>query len=1623
MFRKLIKKIEQGVTQPQMRVTASSDTESNSTANTTDDVTATDNTNSNSNNNSSDGGTSQAPPSPSVGQLIDIPLNDGSHLESPKEESESCDGGDLSLLDQQQQQPQPSQTQSPDGGNLTSMDAPPSPQPSINTSMGSDMSFNSPMPPVHYHMPSDIESEVEESSFSIDILSKEDLYTLVKKYERRAIRYKSKFTEVVATFKDLLQERDKLKNTLGQTQDKSFRRISELKEQINLDKLAKRDLEENYRLMLDEKDEQVNVLKMQVKLLKEGKDPVSEDSPKDGETPSPTDASNQPPADNSIALQEKVKRLETLLSKCQEIIKSNKERTSELNTENENLKKQLRNYEGDQSGLPAGSSEEVLRLQKQISQAREVIEQLEADRELAIAEVKKQVHEAIEEKDKELSETRNSLQTLRSQIDELTQQKELLEKQGSEQLEKSREIIKQLKEEKKQAVAELEEKLSHAEKTMEEEKSNLVQELSRGKALAISLIQKEMEKTVEERVKVAVEEKEQVWRDRLLHMESAHREALTAKERIEMQHRIEQLDSEKAKVEVEHAEYMENTRLGNEALVAELTERHRTELETQLQQQEAKSQEKIESLIQKHAEEIEQLRNSHQEDVSGSHAEIEEYYKGQLEGVRSSYEQLLAEKACQLELANQTVREYKDKVADMHTQFEARTQEFETRLADLQRTLQVEKDSYTKLQTEMENGKIQYEETVRNLKNQFSEAGNNTKQLNEEKAQLEQQVQELTETLQLKTDEWLQERQELVNKVQSEKLSFEELLQKECSAASYQSMQKIQEVQQEHEKILSKTISISQQENAESKEKIQELESQIVDLKITLQTAEESKGQMQAVLDTKEESSTKNVSDEIKEKQVNIDEISKKLEHACHEKDELHSKMQQQVASLVADHQAQIDKVESESNAKIADYKKKAEVYITQMKKQMEETQQTMNKKQKETNDEVQRLTEELETVKTERRTIEEEFTQWKVEHLEKMRSREKVLQEKLLKSEDIRSSESQLRRTFNEIKSENESLKQELLNLEVEASQKEERHKIQVESLETEKNKISQELKQLKLSSKETMEEIEEKHKSEITTLTQEHEFKMKDLQDEHNSKIKTLAKEVHQKMAEKDKSYEDSFSEAVERCQQEESRMMREHRREVDELTKDLYAKQEELEDLQDKYHTDLKEKQEQMDAKVAELKKQIEELQKKHVEEKDCLEEKLTARNERQLQTLNEQHQEEVNALSQEWNNERKLNDPSMASPAQSPSIPFIEVHTQELVNQNQRTLDAIQSGSANGESLRRQVIDLTRQLEVEREKHKLEMAELRNQYEMSQSQLPQPLLASPSLDPNLNADIQNLELYNIDLQAQVTQLNGELAQTRIRERELQQKLKDMENTNVVKADGPSVLNMSHQSYSDNTPTSHHDNDYNGPLLREPTELEYLKNILYEYMMGRETKTLAKVIATVVQFTEDQTSKILAQEDLRSTISSFFSCFFLLFFLSPSFLTNIFLFLFSPFSFLFSLPLFSFFFSLPLFSFFFFSSPFLFLFFLFPSFFFFLSLSLISSTSVIAAAIINGGYFSLNFFFLFLLLYFLSFTFFSFFFFLFLSVFLSFSLSLISSTNVIAAVKTIGGGYFSTKCLFTF
>ncbi|XP_042911328.1 golgin subfamily A member 4 isoform X2 [Parasteatoda tepidariorum] len=56
-----------------------------------------------------------------------------------------------------------------------------------------------------------------------------------------------------------------------------------------------------------------------------------------------------------------------------------------------------------------------------------------------------------------------------------------------------------------------------------------------------------------------------------------------------------------------------------------------------------------------------------------------------------------------------------------------------------------------------------------------------------------------------------------------------------------------------------------------------------------------------------------------------------------------------------------------------------------------------------------------------------------------------------------------------------------------------------------------------------------------------------------------------------------------------------------------------------------------------------------------------------------------------------------------------------------------------------------------------------------------------------------------------------------------------------------------------------------------IPEPTEFEYLKNIIYEYMMGKEPITLVKVIAAVLRFNETQTQQVIRKEESRHQMAN--------------------------------------------------------------------------------------------------------------------------------------------------------
>uniref|UniRef100_A0A0K2UYC5 GRIP domain-containing protein n=1 Tax=Lepeophtheirus salmonis TaxID=72036 RepID=A0A0K2UYC5_LEPSM len=61
--------------------------------------------------------------------------------------------------------------------------------------------------------------------------------------------------------------------------------------------------------------------------------------------------------------------------------------------------------------------------------------------------------------------------------------------------------------------------------------------------------------------------------------------------------------------------------------------------------------------------------------------------------------------------------------------------------------------------------------------------------------------------------------------------------------------------------------------------------------------------------------------------------------------------------------------------------------------------------------------------------------------------------------------------------------------------------------------------------------------------------------------------------------------------------------------------------------------------------------------------------------------------------------------------------------------------------------------------------------------------------------------------------------------------------------------------------------------GCNLEEAAEFEYLKNILYQYMLGKEPITLAKVLATVVKFSPEQIDKIMIHEEQKKSLLSAF------------------------------------------------------------------------------------------------------------------------------------------------------
>uniref|UniRef100_A0A8D0HJ16 Golgin A4 n=1 Tax=Sphenodon punctatus TaxID=8508 RepID=A0A8D0HJ16_SPHPU len=191
-----------------------------------------------------------------------------------------------------------------------------------------------------------------------------------------------------------------------------------------MDQQAKKHLQEEFDASLEEKDQLISVLQTQVVLLKQrlqnGQISIELPEPSIQTEPQVQSPAKEINAENTLeaasgdedsaktleTLTQRVKRQENLLQRCKEMIRSHKERSTQLTNEKEALQEQLDERLQELEKMKELHMAEKTKLITQLRDAKNMIEQLEQDKGMVIAETKRQMHETLEMKEEEVAQLR-----------------------------------------------------------------------------------------------------------------------------------------------------------------------------------------------------------------------------------------------------------------------------------------------------------------------------------------------------------------------------------------------------------------------------------------------------------------------------------------------------------------------------------------------------------------------------------------------------------------------------------------------------------------------------------------------------------------------------------------------------------------------------------------------------------------------------------------------------------------------------------------------------------------------------------------------------------------------------------------------------------------------------------------------------------------------------------------------------------------------------------------------------------------------------------------------------------------------------------------------------------------
>ncbi|XP_049997695.1 golgin subfamily A member 4 isoform X4 [Alexandromys fortis] len=957
-------------------------------------------------------------------------------------------------------------------------------------------------PAATFDPPSDMESEAEDTPGSSDGLNREQLLQRLRRMERSLSSYRGKYSELVTAYQTLQREKKKLQGILSQSQDKSLRRISELREELQMDQQAKRHLQEEFDACLEEKDQYISVLQTQVSLLKQRlqNGPMSVDVPL---PPPPVELQAEVDTDKEKIedvgepvgggasaktlemLQQRVKRQENLLQRCKETIRSHKEQCTLLVSEKEALQEQLEERLQELEKIKELHMAEKTKLITQLRDAKNLIEQLEQDKGMVLTETKRQMHETLELKEEEIAQLRSRIKQMTTQGEELREQKEKSERAAFEELEKALSTAQKTEEAQRKLKAEMDEQIKAVERASEEERLRLQNELGRVRQEAISMM-KTSDEQIAELQKLHAEElasKEQELARKLqtrerelqeqmkIALEKSRSEYLKLTQEKEQQESLalEELELQKKAILSESENKLQE--LGREA------EAYRTrilELETSLEKslQESKTQSEHSAVH------LEAEKNKHNEELTA----MAEKHRAELECLQQQQTSLWTKRLQDLTQQQQAaVEELREKYEqEKDALLKEKESLFQTHIQDMnEKTL----EKLDVKQTELES-----------LSSELSEALKAREQLTEELSVLRCDTEKMKQALEAELEEQRRHHQREVDNISKEQeitvQRTEKALKDEVNQLGLLLKERDERLREQQARIedLEARLEKSAEELQQALAKLELLHSQQSTTRKQTGAYEEQLAQMQQKvlgLETEKNLLTQQVA-----------EMETQKKHVCVELDTRRAQVQQ-----LEDQKRELE----ERGRSLAELH---ESHLKDSNMEKEQTRQILLEKENVILQMREEQTKEIEVLKQKLSSKEESISVLREEYETKFKNQEKRM-------EKIKQKAKEMQETKKKLLDQEAKLKKELENSVLELSEKERQFSAQIlEMAQANSAGISDTVSRLEANQRQQIESLTEAHQRKLDDITESWEKRLsqqaEELRDEHESRIEEKEQEL---------------------------------------------------------------------------------------------------------------------------------------------------------------------------------------------------------------------------------------------------------------------------------------------------------------------------------------------------------------------------------------------------------------------------------------------------------------------------------------------------------------------------------